>query len=100
MGSFGGTYYRPVTSSVTNITYSSDDVLKDSVLPDWLEGLNLKKMVTNSKYDNSVNKYKVKCGGDLDMWESSGWIMNIDPYGWYQWYCRFYQGRRSSDDER
>jgi hypothetical protein len=34
------------------------------------------------------------------MWESSGWITHIDPYGWFQWYCRFYQGRRTSDDER
>ena len=39
-------------------------------------------------------------GGNLDMWESSGWITNIDPYGWFQWYCRFYLGRRTSDDER
>lgn len=37
-------------------------------------------------YDVDVNKYKVKCGGTLDMWESSGWISPIDPYGWFQWY--------------
>ena len=34
------------------------------------------------------------------MWESSGWINAIDPYGWFQWYCWFYLGRRTSDDER
>ena len=34
------------------------------------------------------------------MWESSGWIVDCDPYGWFQWYCRFYQGRRCSDDAR
>ena len=34
------------------------------------------------------------------MWESSGWINPCDPYGWFQWYCWFYLGRRTSDDER
>jgi hypothetical protein len=39
-------------------------------------------------------------GGNLDMWEYSWWITEIDPYGWFQWYCIFYLGRRSTDDER
>lgn len=29
-----------------------------------------------------------------------GWIADSDPYGWFQWYCRFYRGRRCNDDER
>lgn len=98
MGSFGGTYFRPIYSSVTKQKYGSE-VWKE--LPeDWLQGLNVRTQVASSIYDESKNKYKVKCGASLEEWESSGWIVKQDPYGWFQWYCRFYQGRRTSDDER
>ena len=50
-------------------------------------------MIYSSLYDESVNTYKVKCGGSLEMWETSGWIVEQDPYGWFMWYCRFYLGR-------
>ena len=89
-GSFGGTYFRPIYSRVTQQHYS--DVWKE--LPaDWLTGLNMSTQVSSALYRTSVNRYKEACGGDLDMWEGSGWITHIDPYGWFQWYCRFYQGR-------
>jgi len=97
-GSFGGTYFRPIYSSVTKLKYGKE--VWQELPKDWLEGLNIKSLVSSSIYDASKNKYKVKCGASLEEWENSGWMDKQDPYGWFQWYCRFYQGRRTEDDER
>ena len=98
MGAFGGTYFRPIYSSVTGKNYKSGNVIRE--FKDWFKGMDIEKKVTSSKYDKNINKYKVKCGSSLEDWESKGWIVKQDPYGWFQWYCRFFKGRRTKDDER
>lgn len=99
-GSFGGTYFRSIISGVTNEKYSGSEMLAETCPADWTEGLDAKTRLTSATYRPSLNKFGVKCGGSLGMWESSGWISDVDPYGWFQWYCRFYRGRRCSDDAR
>jgi len=99
MGSFGGTYYRDIHSSVTGKDYKGKSVIRG--LPkEWFKGINIETHVVSSNYDKNINKYKVKCGSTLEAWENSNWIVEQDPYGWFQWYCRFYEGRRTKDDKR
>lgn len=99
LGSFGGTYYRDITSAVTGKAYKGKQVIKE--FPnDWFKGLKLEAAVCASTYNKQLNQYKVSCGGSLGQWECSGWISELDPYGWFQWYCRFFLGRRTTDDER
>ena len=57
------------------------------------------KYYCSSYYNVSVNKYSVKCRTSLRFWGNKGWINEINPYGWFQWF-RCWLGRRSEDDER
>ena len=52
------------------------------------------KAKLSKTFDVNINRFKVKAGLSREHWIEKGWIFKEDPLGWFQWYCRYSNGRR------
>jgi hypothetical protein len=83
LGIFGGIYMRDCV---------------DEFPAEWFTDA---KFAMGNIYDKTLNYFGIRASQSLAEWRRKGWIHRDDPRGWFQWYCRYYMGRRMGmEDDR
>jgi hypothetical protein len=99
LGVFGGIYFNnepPGDKAWENL---KSTIFSDSPFWDELDRISEDK-ISHPLYQKHRNFFQVRAGKDQAYWEEKGWIHPDDPRGWFEWYIKFFYGRRHEDDER
>lgn len=91
LGAFGGVYMRDCTKE-----FPADWLIKAKFAPHDKSKVSGK---SSDDIDKKLNYFGVLASQPLSVWRAKGWIHKDDPRGWFQWYCRYYMGRRMPDTD-
>ncbi len=83
LGVFGGRYMRDCDKE-----FPADWFVKAKFHPKGKPG-----------HSSELNYFGVDASQPLSVWKKKGWINKDDPRGWFQWYCRYYMGRRQPEED-
>lgn len=89
LGVFGGVYLRDAVKE-----YPKNWFTKAKFAPKETD------KTRKHYHDPLLNHFKVNASQPLSVWKKKGWIHKDDPRGWFEWYCRYYMGRRNEKEDR
>jgi len=90
-GAFGGNYFG------VDVGANLDDYRE--LFEYHFKGLDT-SLYLGEKYSPKKNRFKVRSGMDYEYWKNMGWMHERDPYGWFEWWCKYDMGLRGEDDDR
>ncbi len=83
LGVFGGRYMRDCKNE-----FPASWFKKARLHPEGVKG-----------HSKDLNYFGVDASQPLSVWRAKGWLHPDDPRGWFQWYCRYYMGRRMPEED-